>query len=124
MDKAQLVASGHALHELLEKESIPPRAVMWVHSTETSTWKLWIVPHASVRDKMDFYRRVAAAIATNREAMHGIDASDVEMIARDHPAVTALGRMFHVGKGSDVSISNNMLDGFYLPEGIILFLDY
>jgi hypothetical protein len=122
MDQDLLVASGHRLIDLLTEDRIPPRAVLWVHNPDTDTWRLWIVPHPSVRDKKEFYRRLAVLVSGNRSSLHGLDGSDVEMIAEHHPAVTALKSILTVEVASSVHIDHNMLGGFYIPEGIILLL--
>ncbi|MDB5476434.1 MAG: hypothetical protein JWP49_1945 [Phenylobacterium sp.] len=42
------------------------------------------------------------------------------MVDESHPAIVALGRMFHVTGRSSIHLSNNLLNGFYLPDGIVL----
>jgi hypothetical protein len=54
MDQNTLVSSGHALVSELDKAGFRPRLAMWVHNTDTDTWKLWIVPPAGARINMNF----------------------------------------------------------------------
>lgn len=124
MDQALLVDSGHQLIELLEREGLPPRAVMWVSNPDTNTWKLWVVPHNSLSDKREFYRKISSLISKNRDTLHDLDGSDVEMIQDDHPAMKPLRMMFNITGKSFGRISNNRVNGFYIPDGIILRMDY
>ena len=48
---------------------------MWVHATDTDTWKLWIVPPTGLTDKQEFYRRISEVTSKNPAALGGIDAS-------------------------------------------------
>ena len=118
-----LVEGGHKLNDLMTKSGIPPRAVMWVHNTDVDTWRLWVVPPKNLTNKLDFYRRVSSLVTKNRNELRGLDAADIEMIEDTHPAIKALSTMFRVTGRSDVRVSQNMLNGFYLPDGIILQMD-
>ena len=124
MDKNTLVSSGHALVSGLDDAGIPPRVAMWVHNSDMDTWKLWIVPHTSITDKHEFYRRVAEIASRNRSATGGIEASDTEMIRADHPAMQGLRGYIKVSGLSNMSFSGNRFNGFYLPDGIILRVDF
>lgn len=124
MDQSLLVAGGHRLVDLLSKEGSPPRAAIWVHYPDANTWKLWIVPNKDITDRFEFYQQISRVISSARESMHGLDAGEIEMIAADHEAMQALKSMFRVSGNSDIRISNNTLNGFFIPDGIILHLDY
>lgn len=123
MDQNILVSSGHALVKALDDAGLQPRLAMWVHKTDTDTWKLWIVPPTGAKDKQDFYRRVAHAVSKHRAELGGIDASDIEMVLDTHPAVKGL-KVFLKAPGlGSIHFSGNMFNGFYLPDGIILRID-
>jgi len=83
-------------------------------------WRLWIVPSAKLKDKREFYRQLAELISTNRDKLHGLEASDIEMVAASHPAVRGLSFMVHMEGSGEAYVTGNTLNGFYLPEGIIL----
>ncbi|WP_366555620.1 hypothetical protein [Aquibaculum sediminis] len=122
MDQEILVKAGHDIIEYLEDGGFRPRAAMWVHNTDTDTWRLWVVPPERFTDKNEFYRRVSEIVTKHREALHGIDASDTEMVLDTHPAIKPLSRMFRVDGKSSVFVSDNMVNGFYIPDGIILLM--
>ncbi len=124
MDQNTLVISGQALVSALDDAGIPPRVAMWVHSPDMDTWKLWIVPHASIKDKLEFYKRVAEIASKNRTATGGIKASDTEMKEDDHPAMQGLRRYITAPGLNSISFSGNKFNGFYLPDGIILRVDF
>jgi len=123
MDQGLLVKSGHVLVKALDDANASPRAALWVHNTDTDTWKLWIVPHTSVTDKRAFYRTISEIVSKKRVELGEVDASDVELVGVDHPAIKGLGRFLKMpGLGASY-FSNNRFNGFYLPDGIILRMD-
>ncbi len=120
MDQTALVTAGHKLVDAMARHGLPPRAAMWVHNTDTDTWRLWIVPPAGMTDKRDFYRQAAVLISEETDAFSGLDVSDIEMVSSEHPALKGLSREFRVKGRRDIHISSTNLNGFYLPDGIIL----
>jgi hypothetical protein len=120
MDQNSLVTSGHALIKELDAAGLSPQIAMWVHGVDSDTWKLWIVPASSVKDKQDFYRQVAQIIAKHRTEIGSLSASDVEMMKITHPAMAGLGQMMRVEGLSNINFSGNQFKGFYLPNGIVL----
>jgi len=124
MDQNALVEDGHNLIEAMSKSGIVPRGAMWVHSTDADVWRLWIVPPKDLTDKREFYRRVSEAITQNRDLFSSLDAGDVELISDTHPAIVGISRMFKVtGPRSSAFLSNNMVNGFYIPDGIVLLMN-
>ena len=120
MDQETLVKQGKALVVALDRVGFIPRIAMWVHSTDTDTWKLWIVPPKGFSDKREFYRRVAEIISSNRIELGGLDVSDTEMVQDSHPAMKGISRFIRVPDLAAVSFSGNRFNHFYLPDGIIL----
>lgn len=122
MDQTSLVKSGHALIDALSEAGIAPRAAIWVYNSDTDIWRLWIVPSNTITDQRDFYNRITEVIAQNQDKMGLLDASDIQFTKPDHPALAALSRIARVEEKSVLRMQNNMLNGFYLPDGIILKL--
>lgn len=120
MDQEILVKVGHALVKAMDDAGFPPRIAMWVHNSDTDTWKLWIVPPRGFADKRDFYRRVAELVSRNRSSLTGLDVSDVEMVLDTHRAMQGIGRFLRMPGLGSVFFSGNRFNGFYLPDGIIL----
>lgn len=123
MDQNALVEDGHRLIEQMTKAGIPPRAAMWVHNTDTDVWRLWLVPSKNLIDRREFYRRLAEIITQNRDTFKDIDAADVEMMPDKHPAIVGVSKMVKVKGLSSVTLRNNMVNGFYIPDGIVLLMD-
>lgn len=124
MDQNLLVKNGHVLITALDEAEIPPRAALWVHNTDTDTWRLWIVPPPSLDDKREFYRRVSEIVAKRWIELGGLDASDTEMVLDTHPAIRGLRKLLRLpGLGSTV-LSGTKFNGFYLPEALILRVDF
>jgi hypothetical protein len=96
---------------------------MWVHSTDTDSWKLWIVPPKKKIDKHDFYMRVARILKSNRAEVGDIEAADTELVTDAHPAMKALKSLFKAPGLQHIVFSGNQFNGYYLPDGIILRAD-
>jgi hypothetical protein len=120
VDKNSLVMEGTALVEILDKSKLKPRAAMWVYNSETERWRLWIVPSREVSDKLEFYRILAGLISQNREKLPELDISDVEWKKADHPAVSGMNSFIRMEGLGSAHFSNNRLNGYYLPDGIVL----
>lgn len=119
MDKDVLVKSGHALVSLLDQTRIKPRAAMWVYNPDNDIWRLWVVCPRGTKEP-EFYRIVADAIAKHRDALPGLDISSVELADEGHPAMKGMGRFLRMEGLGSANFSNNRMDGFYLPDGIVL----
>lgn len=125
MDSNVLVApnpkSTRSLIRILDQDDVlRPKAALWVVDDTRQVWRLWIVPAAKIEDRRELYRRLAGLISANRRDLEDIDASDIEFVAADHPAVAALKRFIHLEGDAWVNFSRNMLNGFYLPDSIIV----
>jgi len=123
VDQEVLVTAGRLIMKELQDEGAPPRAVLWVHATDTDTWKLWIIPHKSLSDKREFYRRLATIVAKHRTQLGGVDAADVEIITEQHPAIRGMRRAFKVTGQGVATVRNSLFDGYYLAEAIIMRMD-
>lgn len=120
MDQSLLVKAGHELIRALDAAGIPPLAAMWVQESDMDLWKLWIVPNPSITDKREFYRRISEIVAKSRAELGGIDTGDTEMVSASHPAMAAMGRLVHMPGLGVGEFSNNLFNGYYLPNGIVL----
>jgi hypothetical protein len=120
MDQNSLVGTGHALVKAMDATNLAPRFAMWVHNTDTNTWKLWLVPPAGVKDKHDFYRKISLLVAKHRAELGGIDASDTEMVLDTHPAMIGMRSFLKMPGLGTFTFSGNRFNGFNLPDGIIL----
>lgn len=123
MDQNTLVKSGHTLLKAMDEAGFSPRFAMWVNNSDTGTWKLWIVPMAGQKDKMDFYRRISHVISAHRSELGSFSASDTEMVLDTHPAMVGMKNFIRAPGLSNLSFSGNRFNGFYLPDGIILRAD-
>ena len=122
MDRNILVAEGQSLIRHLDEGKLKPRGAVWVYSSDTDSWKLWIVPSASVTDKAEFYRVISETISQHRDEMPSLDVSFVELKSADHPAVQGLEKIFRMDGLGAATISNNRLNGFFMPDGVVLRL--
>jgi hypothetical protein len=120
MDKDVLVTSGQELVRLLDETKLKPRAAIWVFNPDNNIWRLWIVPAINVTDKNEFYRILSETISRHREILHGFDISSTELVSDNHPAIKGLKSIFRLAGIGSIHLANNTLNGFYLPDGIIL----
>ncbi|MDY8109997.1 hypothetical protein U0C82_12690 [Fulvimarina sp. 2208YS6-2-32] len=81
-------------------------------------WRLWIVPMDPNLDKREFYRRVGTCLRTHEQI--DLDISDIQMMSASHRGIKGLSEMFRIDGLSSVHLSNDMLDGFFLSDGIVL----
>jgi hypothetical protein len=59
-------------------------------------------------------------ISADYTGFHGIEASDTEMVSVEHPAIRGLRAFAPVEGLGAVHISGNMLNGYFMQDGIIL----
>jgi fumarylacetoacetate (FAA) hydrolase family protein len=81
-----------------------------------------MLPHKSLTDQKEFYRILSEIISTHRADLGGIEASDVEIKTENNPAIKGLSMMFNVSGSAAINISQNMINGYYVPDGIILLM--
>jgi hypothetical protein len=121
MDQETLVTGGRALIKALDDSGIRSQFAMWVHNSDTDTWKLWIVPPKELTDKREFYRRVAEVISKDRNSYFGIDIGDTEMKSDAHPVVKNIRLLFGPPGAAIVTFrGRSTMNGFVMPEGICL----
>lgn len=120
MDTDILVKEGQRLVHRLDEGKVKPRGAIWVYSSETENWRLWIVPSAGVTDKAEFYRLVSETISQHRDEMPSLDIGDIELKRADHPAVQGLGKVLRMDGVGAATFSNNRFNGFFLPDGVVL----
>ena len=119
MDQTALVRDASNLIRWLDETNIKPQAAVWVYNSETDSWKLWIVPARNV-SKSEFYLELSKVISAHRDDLPGFDISEVEFKSNSHPAIEGLKLMMRLEGIGNVHFSNNRLNGFFLPEGILM----
>ncbi len=120
MDTNILVKEGTALVEVLDEIGIKPIAAMWVHNTEEDTWQFWLVPSAEFNDKLEFFSALARVFAEHREKFDNLEISDVRFRTAKDPAISAVRGVIRLDGLGSTHLNNNRVNGFYLPDGIVL----
>jgi hypothetical protein len=120
MDKEILVKAGHLIVSEMTSAGHTPKAAVWVHATDTDTWKFWIVSPKSLTDKREFYRILSSIVSKHRAELGGVDAADAELISDSHPAIRGMRGTFKVAGGSAIFVKDCVLNGFFVAEAIIL----
>ncbi|HEX3431652.1 MAG TPA: hypothetical protein VHT03_12275 [Rhizomicrobium sp.] len=124
MDQTTLVNAGRIIITELTTRKVTPRAAVWVRLGDSDTWKLWIVPPGGFTDDYRFYRMMASIVSKRRQELGGIDAADVKLVSEDHPAIKGLRRAVKATDGGIIFMKDNVLFGFYLPEAIVLEMNF
>lgn len=114
------VAGAQKLLSLLEGVGLQIRAALWVLNPDVGIWRLWLTPLTPHSDKREFYREIAKTVAEHRTEVCGLDTSDIELIHAEHPALKGLRSFLRIEGFSSVRFSKNMLNGYYLPDAVIL----
>lgn len=119
MDQEALVDSGKRLIQALEDSGTKVRGAMWVRLHEIDSWRLWIVSSKDT-DKKEFYRAVAGAIPSVEAKHPEFSISDVELKPDTDPVIKALALLIRSEGIGSISLSRNMVNGVYTPDGIML----
>jgi len=115
---------------LMDEAGAAPKAVLWVYNPDSDNWRLWVVPSRipgvetgpQGPNLLQFYGFVAPLVVQHRRDLGGLDPGDIHMVESGHPAVVALSRFVDTSGETPVRMSNNMLDGYFLPDAVILRL--
>jgi hypothetical protein len=114
------VRAAQALVQLLDEAGLPPRAALWTYTSDSDSWRLWVVPPTELKDKREFYLRLADVFAAHASEVAGLDMGEVQFIEAKHPVIQGLGRIFHAEGNGEIRFTNNMLNGYFLPDAIII----
>jgi hypothetical protein len=120
MDTELLVKDSQNLIRRLDEGKVKPRGAIWVYSSDTDDWRLWIVPAKGLTDKFELYRIVSESISAHRNEMPTIDVSSIDFKTDDHPAIKGLGSFIHMDGVGAVNFKNNRFNGFFLPDGVVI----
>lgn len=119
MDQEALVKAALDLIPSLEESGTKIRGAVVVHLLETNGSRLWLVGDKGV-DKKEFYAAIAAQISKVEHAHPDFSISDVELKADTDPVVRALAFLVRLDGLGTISLSRNMINGIYTPDGILL----
>ncbi|GGD93169.1 hypothetical protein GCM10011390_09910 [Aureimonas endophytica] len=113
------MTNGHLFLDELDKTRFRPDAALWVHDTDLDAWRLWVVPAVPKPDKHEFYRTVSTVLSRAGSRID-LSPSAVRLVPFDHPAIRALAAIYGGDRQGDLSLSSNMLNGFFIPDGIVI----
>lgn len=120
MDTDLLVTEGQNLIRRLDEGKIRPRGAIWVYSSDTDDWRLWIVPAKGLTDKFELYRITSETLSAHRAEIPTLDVSSIDFKTDEHPAIRGLGQFLHLEGIGAAHFRNNMLNGFFMPDGVVL----
>jgi hypothetical protein len=114
------IAAAQRLVGLLDAAGMRPRAVVWTFTSERDSWRLWIVPPVAIADKREFYLKLAQIFGTHAADLAGLDLGEIQYVSDSHPVIRGLNSILHFDGTGDARISNNSLNGFFLPEAVVV----
>lgn len=109
---------AQALTRALDGTKIAPKAVMITISSETNTWKVWIVPSTDEINKPEFYRIISEIITQSN--LKNIDSLSVELRPSTNLSVIGISKIVHLKGVGSVNVSKNTYKGALLPDGIVI----
>ncbi len=124
MDQTILVSSAQKLIALLDDTPAKPRLAMWISFSDTNTQKLLIVPAKGMDDKREFYRIVAETISQHQQDMPELNVGMTEYASDKHPIAKGMDGFMAVTGIAAVHLGNNVFNGYFLPEGILIRSDF
>jgi hypothetical protein len=116
------IEASRALVEFLEAHGFPLKAALWVYQADADRWRFIVCPTEKRQDLSTFYRGFAKAInaAGSPRALLALDRVDI--VQDTSPLVDRLGKVFKVDKGGSVRLTNNVINGVFLEDALILKL--
>jgi hypothetical protein len=117
------ISVAQRLTKFLDESGTSPRAVVWAYESDRKAWRLWVVPPAGLGEKREFYLRLADVYAAHSGELAGFDLGEVQFVRDDHPAIRGLAAMFRLPGVNDAIVSDNVLNGYYLPDAIVIRMD-
>lgn len=121
MDQDILVKEVQALTAALDETQIVPRAVVIAISSETTNWKIWVVPKNDSMNKQEFYRIVSDTIIKSK--LHSIDIGSIELRPSSNAAIIGLSHFIRMKGIGSAQLTNNTFNGILLPDGIVIRMD-
>jgi hypothetical protein len=79
-----------------------------------------VVPPPELDDKRAFYLQVARIVAEHQSELSGFDIGELQFVRADHPAIRGLRTFVRVDGVSDIRMTNNLLNGYLLPDSVIV----
>ena len=114
------VRGAQSLVRFMDESGLRPRAALWTYTSDTDSWKLWIVPPIGLTDKREFYLRLADIFAAHAEQLTGLGAGEVQFVDAEHPVIRGLGKIFQAEGPGEIRFTNNLLNGYFLPDAVII----
>lgn len=116
------IAASRALVDFLEAHGFPLQAALWVYQSDAERWRFKVCPREHRQDLSTFYKDFAKAInaAGSPRILLGLDRIDI--IQDTSPLVERLGKVVRVDNGGSMRLTNNVVNGVFLEDALILKL--
>jgi hypothetical protein len=116
------IEASRALVAFLETHGFPLKAALWVYQSDAERWRFMVCPGERRQDPSSFYRDFAKAInaAGSPRTLLGLDRVDI--IQESSPFVDRLGKVYRVDSGGSLRLTNNVVNGVFLEDALILKL--
>jgi hypothetical protein len=116
------IEASRALVEFLEAHGFPLKAALWVYQGDAERWRFILCPRENRQDLSTFYKEFAKAINTAGAPRALLRLDRVDIIKDTSPLVDRLGKVLRVDNGHSVRLTNNVTNGVFLEDALILKL--
>ena len=116
------VEASRALVDFLESHGFPLKAALWLYQSEAERWRLVVCPEERRQDTSTFYRDFAQAINQAGAPRDLLGLDRVNIVQDSSPFVDQLGKVLRVESGASMRLTNNVINGVFLEDALILKL--
>jgi hypothetical protein len=123
MDTSALVREGKRLIELMDGAGLSPKAAILVPDSETGTWRIWVVPPKEEYLKIsqfNYHGKISSTIVDHQDQFSLLTGGDVDLRSAEHPAIRALAVVVRLDGIGDVHLRAIAINGFFVPDCIVL----
>jgi hypothetical protein len=113
------VRRADLLVETLEKNGFPLVAALWLYQSDADRWRFVVSPEEHRADPTSFYRDFAKLLRSADPKLELLDLNKVDIVKRDSPILTALGKLCRVeGKGR-ARITDSSINGIFIEDALV-----
>jgi hypothetical protein len=116
------VEASRMLVSFLEERGFALKAALWVYYSDAERWRFVVCPTEQRENVTTFYRDFAKAITAAGAPPDLLRLDRVDIVKDSSPLVGQLGKVLRIEGGSTVRFTNNVINGVFLEDALILKL--
>jgi hypothetical protein len=117
----QLIDAGAKLVQSLDKKGLSPEAAFWLYSSDSQTWRLFLVEtRLGKAGPKGVYRQIQKVIKELPEESRVLSLSDIGLLQSDAPFVKRLRTAIKTGRNiSGIRFTNDVVNGNLIEDAYI-----